>query len=88
MPLCIMFLAKPELCRAHTPCAPRPGYVAKYCNTLQQFYDLMTLSNIELEHAQSHQHTIMLKEWVWSINHWYARGVINVKFVPDHDEST
>ena len=32
----------------------------------------MTLSNIVLEHAQSHPHTIMLKEWVWSINHRHA----------------
>ena len=33
------------------------------------FYDLTTLSNIVLEHAQSQQHTSMLTEWVWSVNH-------------------
>ena len=36
------------------------------------FCNLMTLSNTELEHAQLHQLTIMLKEWVWSINHGHA----------------
>ena len=36
------------------------------------FHDVTTLSNSVLEHAQSHQHTIMLKEWVWSVNHRHA----------------
>ena len=39
---------------------------------MQLFRDVMTLSNTVLEHAQSHPHTIMLKEWVWLINHRHA----------------
>ena len=37
-----------------------------HCTVAELFYDLTTLSNTELEHAQSHQHA---KRWVWSINH-------------------
>ena len=39
-------------------------------STAELFYDLTTLSNTELEHAQSYQH--LLVEWVWSINHRHA----------------
>ena len=37
-----------------------------HCTAAEVFYDLTTLSNTELEHAQSHQHA---KRWVWSITH-------------------
>ena len=43
--------------------------VVLYCE-LELFYDLTTLSNTALEHAQSHQHKLV--EWVWSINHRHA----------------
>ena len=56
----------------HALCSHCSCTVVQYCNTLRQFYDLMTLSNIELELAQSPQHTIVLKEWVWLINHRHA----------------
>ena len=51
------YFSKLELCRAHTPRA-----LYSHCSVVLQysaaelFYDLTTLSNTELEHAQSHQH--------------------------------
>ena len=61
--------AKLELSRAHIPCALCSQ---RSIATLLQSccYDLTTLFNTELEHAQSHQHTPV--EWVWWINHRHA----------------
>ena len=46
--------------------------VALKHSTSELFYDLTTLSNTKLEHAQSHQHLPVEWPWVWSINHGHG----------------
>ena len=57
MQVSLKFMIKLELCRAHTPRAlySHCSIVLQH-NAAELFYDLTTLSNTELEHAQSHQH--------------------------------
>ena len=68
-----------ELCRAHNPARFAATIVCSA--SIGLFYDLTTLSNTELEHAQLHQHNIMHANGVGVVDKPQACRTENARFV-------